>query len=162
MINNKIYIRSYLPPVENLAQLAKLGQKRVVRLKRRTINIGEYRKNKNYICIIAKKNYRITEEQIKSIKADLMNIKGLTNGKLAKLFKIRLLMIPNKILTKKGILVRMGGGKAKIKTKVLYLTTGANCIELIPYTTEFNKTVVIKLLDKFINKYTFLTYNFLL
>lgn len=139
-----------------------IGQKRVVRLKRRTINIGEYRKNKNYICIIAKKNYRITEEQIKSIKADLINLKGLTNGKLAKLFKIRILMVPNKILTRKGILVRMGGGKAKTKTKVLYITKGFNCIELIPNSSNFNHTVVTKLLDKFISKYTFLTYHYLI
>lgn len=139
-----------------------LGQKRVVRLKKRTINIGEYRNNKNYICIIAKKNYRVTEEQIKSIKADLINLKGLTNSKLTKFFNIKILMVPNKILTRKGILVRMGGGKAKVKTKVLYITKGTNCIELIPYNSNYNKTVVIKLLNKFISKYTFLTYHYLI
>lgn len=86
------------------------AQKRVIKFKRRTINIDEYRRRKEYISIIANKNKRITEEQIKSIKIDILNPKGLLGGKLIKIFKLKILLTPNKILTNKGILVRMGGG----------------------------------------------------
>ena len=135
------------------------AQKRVIKLKRRTINIGEYRKRKEYISIIANKNKRITEEQIKSIKIDILTPKGLLGGKLIKLFKIKILLTLNKILTNKGILVRMGGGKAKIKTKVLYITKNSNAIILIPKNNNINMIVVNKLLNKFILKYSFFSYK---
>lgn len=138
------------------------AQKRVLKLKRRTNNIGEYRKEKNYICLIANRNYRITEEEIKSIKMDILTPKGLTVGKINKIFRIRILMEPNKILTQKGILVRMGGGKAKVKSKVLYLTKGKICIELIPKISVFNKTLVSKLITKFTSKYPYFSYKYLL
>lgn len=138
------------------------SQKRVIKLKRRTNNIGGYRKNKNYIRIKAIKNYRITEEQIKSIKIDLLSPKGLTGGKLSKVHKMYFLMVPNKVLTSKGILMRMGGGKAKVKQKVLYITKGYTCIELVSNITNYNKAIVSKLLKKFTFKYTFFTYEYLI
>lgn len=141
----------------------KTRQKRVIKLKRRTLNIGEYRTNKEFICIIARKNHRITEEQLKSIKMDLLTPKGLTGGKLVKFFKIKITMIPNKVLTNKGILVRMGKGKGKVKTSVLYLTRGTVCIELKPkLDMTFNPLVLSKILDLFILKYSFFSYKFLL
>lgn len=139
-----------------------LRQKRVIKLKRRNINISEYRKYKNTISIIANKNYRITEEQFKSIKIDLLNQKGLTEGKLTKIFKIKILIKLNKILTNKGILVRMGKGKAKIKTKVFYLTKGIPSIILIPNTSFINLNLITKILNKFCKKYTFFSYQFLI
>ena len=135
------------------------AQKRVIKFKRRTINIDEYRRRKEYISIIANKNKRITEEQIKSIKIDILNPKGLLGGKLIKIFKLKILLTPNKILTNKGILVRMGGGKAKIKTKVLYITKNSNAIILIPINNNINMVVVNKLLKKFILKYSFFSFK---
>jgi ribosomal protein L16/L10AE len=145
--------------MENL----KTRQKRVVKLKRRNINIGGYRNMKDYICIIAKKNHRITEEQLKSIKMDTLTPKGLLEGKLIKIFKIKIMMKPNKVLTNKGILVRMGKGKGKVKTNVLYLTTGSVCIILKPKNNiTLNTSVISKILNKFILKYSFFTYRFLI
>lgn len=138
-----------------------IRQKRVLKLKKRNINIGEYRQKKEIICIKAKKNYRITEEQIKSIKMDLLTPKGLTEGKLNKFFKIQILIKPNKILTNKGILVRMGKGKGKTKTNVFYLTTGISCIILYSL-KEYNKNLVSKILNKFCKKYTFFSFYYLI
>ena len=145
--------------MENL----KTRQKRVVKLKKRNINIGGYRNVKDYICIIAKKNHRITEEQLKSIKMDILTPKGLLGGKLIKLFKIKLMMKPNKVLTNKGILVRMGKGKGKVKTNVLYLTTGSICIILKPKIhNSLNPSIISKNLKKFLLKYSFFTYRLLI
>lgn len=139
-----------------------IGQKRIIRLKRRTININN-RNYKNYIYIYANKNYRITEDIIKSMKNDLLVLKGLTNGKLLKFFLIRILIVPNKLLTSKGILVRMGKGKAKVTSKAIYLTKDCNCIELIPLPNiSIPKILTSKLLKKFTNKYSFLSYKYLL
>lgn len=144
--------------MENLG----IRQKRVKILKERNINISEYRKNKNIITIIANKNFRITEEQLKSIKMDLLTPKGVTEGKLTKYFKIRLLIKLNKILTNKGILVRMGKGKGKVKTNVFYLTQGKPSILLIPNTNILNINLITKILKKFCNKYTFFSYRSLI
>lgn len=138
-----------------------IRQKRVNKLKRRTINIGEYRKKKELICIIAKKNYRITEEQLKSIKIDLLTPKGLTEGKLTKYLKIKILIQPNKILTNKGILVRMGKGKAKTKTNIFYITKGYPCIVLNPI-SSLNINLISKILKNFCKKYTFFSFQFLI
>ena len=145
--------------MENL----KTRQKRIVKLKRRNKNIGGFRNNKDYICIIAKKNHRITEEQLKSIKMDILTPKGLLEGSLLKQFKINILMKPNKVLTNKGILVRMGRGKGKVKTYVQYLPLGTICILLKPKENIIiNSSVISKILNKFIIKYSFFTYKFLL
>lgn len=141
----------------------KSRQKRIVKLKRRNSNIGGFRNNKNYICIITKKNHRITEEQLKSIKMDLLTPKGLLEGSLLKQFKIKILMKPNKVLTNKGILVRMGRGKGKIRTFVQYLPLGTKCIILIPKKNIIiNTSVISKILNKFIIKYSFFTFTYLL
>lgn len=145
--------------------MEKLGlrQKRVLKLKRRNINIGESRLKKDYIILYANKNHRVTEEQIKTIKTDLTIPKGLIGGKLIKNYKIKITMVPNKILTNKGILVRMGKGKGKIKTYVKYLTVGTICIELISLPlNNISKNIIEKILKKFISKFTFLSYKFLI
>lgn len=115
-----------------------------------------------HIIIYAKKNYRITEEQIKAINTDLITPKGLTEGKLIKDFKIKITIVPNKVLTKKGILVRMGKGKGKIKTYAKYLTEGTICIELRFKSKKLSLNLVQKILKKFIKKYTFLSYKFII
>lgn len=146
--------------MDKVRQILSLRQKRVTRLKRRTINIGEYRKNKELIIISANKSIRIREEQIKSIKQDLLTPLGVTLGKLTKFYTIKFLMVPNKTYTQKGILVRMGKGKGKLKTKLLYLTPGTSCIYFIPTLTNVSKELTKVLLNKFIQKYTFFTYKY--
>lgn len=146
------------------------NQKRVSLLKRRTTNINLIRDKREIITLIANKNHRITEEEIKSIKMDILTPKGITLGKLTKFYNINILMTPNKILTQKGILVRMGGGKAKVKSKVLYLTPGKSCIILKPKFNnleiknkntkdisriEIPKGLVLKILKKFLSKYRY-------
>lgn len=143
-------------------------QKRVLKLKTRYINISGPRINKEHIIIFANKNIRITQEQIKSIKTDLTSIKGLTGGKL-KDVTLKINLIPNKVLTNKGILVRMGKGKGKMKTLAKYLTKGTICIELIPGPVKINKTseqinykVLNKIITKFTKKYTFFSFKYLI
>lgn len=145
-----------------------LTQKRVRILKRRSTNI-EVPKTQNIITIFANKAFRLTETQIKSIKNDLLLPKGLTLGRLTKLFKIKFYMEPNKTITQKGILVRMGKGKGKIKSTGLFLTPKQICVILIPLTfgsdpeglTNRNASdnYIFKVLDKFVSKYTFLSYK---
>lgn len=148
------------------------NQKRVTILKRRTTNIGITRDNRNIICLVAKRNHRITEEELKSIKLDISTPIGLTLGKLIKLYHIHILLYPNKILTQKGILVRMGGGKSKIRSKVIYVTPGMKCIILIPKVSKNSNSnleiknpalegMVIKILKKFLSKYTYLSILYL-
>lgn len=149
----------------------KKTQKRVQILQKRNKNFGGFRNSKRHILIITKQQYRLSEEQINSIKIDLENPKGLLKGKLTKIFKFKYLISTNKVLTSKGILVRMGKGKGKFKTKIIYLTKGTVCIELIPWpVSDISKNipygssenddllVVRNILDKFISKYTFFKY----
>lgn len=139
-------------------------QKRVIKLIRRNINLGGYRKSNYTIRLFINKNCRITEEFISSLKTDILTPKGLTQGKLLNLgYKIKLYLSPNKILTTKGILVRMGKGKGKIKTRVLYLTKGTPIVELIPLKNKLtNNKLVIKIINNLIKKYTLLSYTLLL
>jgi len=142
-------------------------QKRVKNLKKRNDNVREHRKGidfQNYITIFANKKKRITQEEIKSIQTDLLGAKGLTMGKLIKIYNCKITIIPNKVLTNKGILVRMGKGKGKIKTYVKYLTQGTVCIELIQKKGGDKKIspLVISLLKKVIRKYTYLSYKSLI
>jgi ribosomal protein L16/L10AE len=132
--------------------------KKVRRLKKRNIGLGSINLEPN-IRIFAKKNYRITEEQIKAIKTDLITPKGLTEGKLIKDFIINIIISPNKVLTKKGILVRMGKGKGKINTYARYLTEGTICVEIKFKSNKLSKNIIKKILNKLIKKYTFLSYK---
>lgn len=137
----------------------KLTQKSVRILKRRATN-SEVPRTKNIITIFANKPFRLTENHIKSIKNDLLTPKGLTLGKLTKFFKIKFYMLPNKTITQKGILVRMGKGKGKIKLTGLFITPGQVCITLIPFTnTNDPENYIFKILNKFICKYTFFSYQ---
>lgn len=138
----------------------KLTQKKVIILKKRTSNSDIKVPNRNIIKIIAKKAFRITELHIKSIKNDLLSPKGLTLGKLTKFFDIKFFLKPNKTITQKGILVRMGKGKGKIKSTGLFITPDQVCILLIPLTSNIeNYNYIKKILNKFISKYSFFSYR---
>lgn len=138
------------------------NQKRVIKLRNRTINYNGIRNNNYFIIIEAKDTFRITEEQIKSLKLDLNTPKGLTLGKINKIFHILFLFSPNKILTHKGTLVRMGGGKSKVLTKVFYATPYKPLILLYPKNkdSQISKNIISKILNKLVLKYPFLSYKF--
>lgn len=148
----------------------KYTQKRInIRNRRRGIhlnnNILNYQKKKEIkkgweIGIIAKRNKKLTQEQINTIKQDLNNPKYF-KFKLTKIFNIKIKLIPNKVFTNKGILIRMGKGKGKIKTKGLFLIKNMVCIELklkeIKNNINFTPSYINLLFSKFLKKYTFFT-----
>lgn len=111
------------------------------------------------IGIIAKINKKITQEQINTIKQDINNPK-IFNLKLTKYFNINFKLIPNKVFTSKGILVRMGKGKGKIKTKGIYILKDMVCIELKLKNQKNNLILspiyINNIFNKFLKKYTFL------
>jgi len=96
-----------------------------------------------YVILYVNKNKRITEENIKVLKKEII------------ILNIRLIINPNKLLTKKGILIRMGRGKGKLITKAIYLPKGS-----IIAGGKYNPSILPKL-DKYINKFTYLSYKFL-
>lgn len=110
------------------------------------------------IGIIANKNKKLTQEQINSIKQDLNNPRFF-NLKLTKIFKINFKLKPNKVFTKKGILIRMGKGKGKIKTKGIFLLKNQVCFLLklknLKNNLNFTNSYINILFSKFLKKYTF-------
>lgn len=146
----------------------KYTQKKInIRNRRRGIhlnnNILNYQKKKELkkgweIGIIAKRNKKLTQEQINTIKQDLNNPKYF-KFKLTKLFNIYMKLKPNKVFTNKGILIRMGKGKGKIKTKGIFLIKNMVCIELklkeIKNNINFTPSYINLLFSKFLRKYTF-------
>lgn len=106
----------------------------------------------NKISLFAKINKQLTDLQINKIYNDLLNIKHpLIIGKL----KIIVLISSNKSYTKKGILVRQGGGKGKIIGKGLMIIRNNNCFEIIYLTKKNNKINNSLILNKFLKKYKF-------
>lgn len=112
------------------------------------------------IGIIAKRNKKLTQEQINTIKQDLNNPKYF-KLKLTKFFKIFIKLKPCKVITNKGILIRMGKGKGKIKTKAIYLLKNMVCIELklkdIKNNFNITSSYINILFSKFLKKYTYFT-----
>lgn len=115
--------------------------------------------NKNSIGIISNKHIRATESFIKSLKQDLLNLSGPL-GPISKFFFI-LFKLPcfNKILTHKGILVRMGKGKGKIISK--YLNIYPNQIIFLLYLKQPDSqgfpNLQSNVFSKFFLKYPFLS-----
>ena len=110
------------------------------------------------IGVIANRNKRLTQEQINAVKQDLKNPKYF-NLKLSKYFDIYFKLTPNKVLTQKGILVRMGKGKGKIRTKAIYLLKNRVYIELklkqVLSNISLSQSYMHILFSKFLRKYTF-------
>jgi ribosomal protein L16/L10AE len=79
-------------------------------------------------------------------------------GKLSKIFNIDIRIVPNKVLTSKGILVRMGHGKGKIKSKFVYITRGTVIIQL---TKISNVPITSSMFDNFFKKYPYLDFKWL-
>ena len=136
----------------------KMGNKELLRDIKMLTSIKKLQ-NGNVIGILAKKNKKLTQEQINAIRLDINN-QRLFGIKLSKHFKIMMKMKPNKVLTSKGILVRMGKGKGKIKTKAIYLLKDSVCIELkIPRKKKINQNFtplhVQNLFKKFLKKHTY-------
>lgn len=119
--------------------------KSVKRIKKRRINIPY--KAKEVSVLYANRTYRITEEQIKAIRNDIQQTKNITKK------SIKILLNCNRILTIKGILVRMGKGKGKIRTRAQYLVPGTNCIII----QTPRSPIISKLINKLLKKYTFLS-----
>lgn len=122
-------------------------------IKRKGINI-----NKNTIGIISLKHIRATESLIKSLKQDLNNL-CFPQGKISKFFHI-FFKLPNfnKILTHKGILVRMGKGKGKIISKYLIISPYQ-----VVFFLKFKQSLPNlspKNFSKFLLKYPFLGLSF--
>lgn len=149
-------------------------KKIIIRSRRRSIHLNnnminskilkELQKDKNIlksgwsIGIIAKKNKRLTQEQINTIKQDINNQRNF-NLKLIKYFIINIKLKPNKVITSKGILVRMGKGKGKIRTKGINILKNTVCIELklrnIKNNLNLTPSYINILFSKFLKKYTF-------
>lgn len=151
-------------------------KKIIIRKKRRGIHLNNnilskkdilnnIKKEKNIlksgceIGVIAKKNKKLTQEQINTIKHDINNPRIL-DIKLSKYFNIYLKIRPNKVITNKGILVRMGKGKGKVKTKGIYLLKDMVCLELklkkIKNKKLFTTSYINRIFKKYLKKYTFL------
>ncbi len=136
----------------------RLKQKRVVRLRNRNINSETILQGG--IKIFSVKFKRLTEEDLRSIKIDLMAQFPRSEGN----YLIKNKAIPNKVLTKKGILVRMGKGRGDIKTTCLYVTKGTIIFELIPQkgsSMEDSKFIAARL-SKIMRKHRYLSFKYTL
>lgn len=146
-------------------KITKIARRRGIFINNKMLKKNEIR-NKLTIGIITKRNKKITQEQIITIKQDLNNSSTFTSwgGKLSKYFDIIIKIKPNKVITNKGILVRMGKGKGKIKTKAIFVLKNKVCMELIQ--KDINNRKIINLikglkLNKEINLINFLFTKFL-
>lgn len=108
------------------------------------------------IQLIAKRNKRITKEELKVLKTDIMQKNGLLKGQLNKDYKILIIIKATKDVTSKGILGRMGKGKGKVITQEAVVLKGQRIILLKP---KRNNTIrkTIPLIRKLLRKYTYLT-----
>ena len=118
-------------------------QKGRLKLKKR-VNITYPLVGKYNLALVVKKTINLTLEQFKIIKLDLTRA---SQG----LFKFYFTVKPNKPVTLKGILVRMGKGKGKIKSHRVKLETGT--IAIVVKTTNSNSSY----LTSFLKKYPFFT-----
>ena len=97
---------------------------------------------KSNIALYVNKTVNLTLEQYKIIKLDLTKA---SQG----LFQFYFTVKPNKPVTLKGILVRMGKGKGKIKTYKVRLETGTIVIVVKKNNNSINY------LSSFLKKYPF-------
>lgn len=102
-------------------------------------------KGQEEIALITKKRILITEAQYKIMKSDLIKGLQLEGLNIPIIFKFH----PSKPFTSKGILVRMGKGKGKIKYYGTYLPENTICV-IIRVKEKPNY------LNNFIKKYSFI------
>lgn len=109
------------------------------------------------IGLYAKRDIEMRLEQFKQIRSDLVR---LVSGQ----FKIIFTVLPNKPVTKKGILVRMGKGKGKIDHFSSFIKRGTICIILVSNSIltkerkeEVKEEIIRKLEEKVLKKYSFLS-----
>ena len=116
-------------------------QKGRLKLKKR-VNITYPMAGKYSLALFVNKTINLTLEQFKIIKLDLTRA---SQG----LFQFYFTVKPNKPVTLKGILVRMGKGKGKIKSYRVRLETGTIVIVI---KTSYNN---INYISSFLKKYPF-------
>jgi len=121
-------------------------QKGKLKLKKR-VNIT-YPYFKNTFAIFTNKPISLKFELFKRIKLDLTKI-------LSPYFNIIYTVTPNKPITNKGILVRMGKGKGKIKTFGTRVSQGTICIFLVPLKSNPSGFDGTNFLSSFFRKYPF-------
>ena len=129
--------------IESILNAKGRKQRGKIKLKKR-VNITF---PQNSIALIANKNINLTIEQLKIIKLDITKT---TIG----LYNILFQVLPNKPITKKGILVRMGKGKGKIDTFSCKIAENTICIILKPKILNI-KNIDTTILTSFLKKYPF-------
>lgn len=104
------------------------------------------------IGLYARKDIEMKLEQLKQIRSDLLR---LVSGQ----YKIIFTVLPNKPVTKKGILVRMGKGKGKIDHFSAFIKTGTICIILVSKERkeEEKEEIIKRIEERIIKKYSFLS-----
>ena len=103
-------------------KLTRVKQRGKIQLKKR-VNIT----TPGHISIYVKKSVTLSIEQFKNIKSDLTQIFSTTP---ISPMKVIFLVTPNKPVTSKGILIRMGKGKGKIVSFCRKIPQGTVCILL--------------------------------
>lgn len=111
------------------------------------------------IQLIAKRKKRITKEELKVLRTDIMQKNGLLKGLLNKDYKIIIIIKATKDVTSKGILGRMGKGKGKVITQEAVVLKGQRIIILKPRRNNEDglKTSSGNLIRKLLRKYTYMT-----
>lgn len=141
-------------------------------IKRKGITINEnqkptvrYYKNTPYfpsfIGAIYSKNFvYLPHRMVERMKLDLMLI-NTPFGKLSKLFNIKINFTSNKVLTAKGILVRMGHGKGKMIENYTYLPRFTVIMTVKPRLCSINDLKRYTSIGKFTFNAYFKKYPFL-
>lgn len=106
------------------------------------------------LTFIVNRHMTITQSLLSRLRLDLLN-SDTPWGKVSKLFMVDIKINLNKVNTSKGILIRMGSGKAKIKHKSIFVTKGTVIIELVKTAKIMNNLDL--LFFKFLRKYPFLS-----
>lgn len=107
--------------------------------------------------IYLKRSRKLTQPQLDRLKLDLLTM-NTAYGKLSKVFNIDIRIVPNKVVTSKGILVRMGHGKGKIRFKYIYITRGTVIIQL----TKISEVPIMSsMFENFFKKYPYLDFKWL-
>ena len=147
-------------------------------IKRKGITINAYKtpriimnNNKPYFtsftgAIYSKNHVHLPKRMVERMKLDLLTI-NTPFGKISKLYSFNINFTSNKVLTSKGILVRMGHGKGKISDRFTYIPRFGVIITIRPKGRTLNDikryTSIGKLtFYKYFKKYPFLGLKWLI